>query len=120
MIQPRTIIKAIDNSGVKSLRCIKVIGSSCKRWARYGELIKASAFDVHSKSKVKRGQVINAIIVRCIKPFKRPFELIKFNENAVVVLNEKLEPIGTRILGPILKELKYVNLKVFSIANNIL
>ncbi|XXM90100.1 uL14 family ribosomal protein [Candidatus Hodgkinia cicadicola] len=117
MIQMQTVIKTADNSGIRYVRCIKVLGASKKRWAQIGELIKVSAIDVTSKSKHKEGKVLNAIVVRTVKPLKRRLEWISFNKNAAVVLNEKLEPIGSRVLGPIPKEIKAVNAKTFSIAS---
>ncbi len=117
MIQPQSIIKTADNSGVRFVRCIRVLGSSYKKWASYGDLIKASAINVLSKSKIKKGQVVNAIVIRCNRAFKRNSEHIKFNENAVVILNDKLEPFGTRVIGPVLKEIKFLNSKVFSLVS---
>ncbi|PIM96585.1 50S ribosomal protein L14 [Candidatus Hodgkinia cicadicola] len=119
MIFPRTIIKVADNSGIKFVRCIKIIGSTNKRCARWGELIKASIIMVHTRSKLKRGTVINALIIRCIRQFKRYLGYVKFNDNSVIVLNDKLEPLGSRIFGPILKELKEINQKAFSLTNDV-
>ncbi|XXN13746.1 MAG: uL14 family ribosomal protein [Candidatus Hodgkinia cicadicola] len=117
MIQMQTVIRTADNSGIRYVRCIKVLGASKKRWARIGELIKVSAIDVTSRSKYKEGKVLNAIVVRTAKPFVRRFEQIRFNNNAVVLLTEKLEPIGSRVLGPIPREIKLVNPKTFSLAS---
>ncbi|ATW06149.1 50S ribosomal protein L14 [Candidatus Hodgkinia cicadicola] len=117
MIQMQTVAKTADNSGVRYVRCIKVLGASRKRWARVGELIKVSAIDVTSRSKHREGKVLNAIVVRTAKPFARRFERVRFDKNAVVVLTEKLEPIGSRVLGPIPKEIKVINQKVFSLAS---
>ncbi|XXN19710.1 MAG: uL14 family ribosomal protein [Candidatus Hodgkinia cicadicola] len=117
MIQMQTVIKTADNSGIRYVRCIKVLGASKKRWAHIGEIIKVSAIDVTSRSKYKEGKVLNAIVVRTTKPFSRRFEQIKFNRNAVVVLNEKLEPVGSRVLGPIPREIKAINPKTFSFAS---
>ncbi|PIM95729.1 50S ribosomal protein L14 [Candidatus Hodgkinia cicadicola] len=120
MIFPRTIIKVTDNSGIKFVRCIKVMGSTNKRCANCGELIKASVISVHTGSKIKRGDVVDALIVRCIRQVKRGLGCIKFNENSVIILNDKLEPLGSRIFGSVLRELKDVNQKVFSLANDII
>ncbi|WGS83433.1 MAG: 50S ribosomal protein L14 [Candidatus Hodgkinia cicadicola] len=117
MIQLQTVVKTADNSGVRYVRCIKVLGSSKKRWAKLGDLIKASAIDVTSKSKFKKGQVLNAVVIRTTKPFARRSEALSFSRNAVVVLNEKLEPVGTRVLGPVPKEVKALNFKVFALAS---
>ncbi|PIM94835.1 50S ribosomal protein L14 [Candidatus Hodgkinia cicadicola] len=120
MILPRSIIKVGDNSGVKFIRCIKIIGSTNKRWAKYGEVIKASATVVYTRSKIKQGSVVNALIIRCIRPFNRILGCIKFDESSVIILNDKLEPIGTRIFGSILKELKVINQNMFSLINDVI
>ncbi|PIM94957.1 50S ribosomal protein L14 [Candidatus Hodgkinia cicadicola] len=119
MILPRSVVKVIDNSGIKFIRCIKITGSTNKRWAKYGELIKASAIVVYPRSKIKQGSVVNSLIIRCIRPFNRTLGYIKFNENSVIILNDKLEPLGTRIFGPVLRELKVINQNMFSLINDV-
>ncbi|WP_146657057.1 uL14 family ribosomal protein [Candidatus Hodgkinia cicadicola] len=79
--------------------------------------MKASAIVVYPRSKIKQGSVVNALIIRCIKPFNRTFRYIKFNENSVIILSDKLEPIGTRIFGPVLRELEVTNQNILSLIN---
>ncbi|PIM95102.1 50S ribosomal protein L14 [Candidatus Hodgkinia cicadicola] len=86
------LLKVIDNSGIKFIRCIKITGSTTKRWTKCGELIKTSATDVYPRSKIKQGSVVNSLIIRCVRPFNRTLGYIKFNENSVIILNDKLEP----------------------------
>ncbi|MFP3039250.1 MAG: uL14 family ribosomal protein [Candidatus Hodgkinia cicadicola] len=117
MIQAQTVVKVGDNSGVRYVRCIKVLGASKKRWAKLGEYIKASAIEVASKSKVRKGQVVNAIVTRLNRQISRFSEYVRFDTNAVAVLNEKFEPLGSRVFGIIAKEIKFLNPKVFAIAS---
>ncbi len=117
VIQMQSVVKTADNSGIRYVRCIKVLGASKKRYARVGELIKVSAIDVTSRSKHKEGKVLSAIVVRTTKPFARRSEQLKFSKNAVVVLTEKFEPIGSRVLGPIPREIKAINPKAFALAS---
>ncbi len=105
---------------MKFIRCIKIIGSTNKRWTKYREVIKASATVMYTRSKIKQGCVVNTLIIRCIKPFNRILGCIKFDESSVIILNDKLEPIGTRIFGSILKELKVINQDMFSLINDVI
>jgi len=107
MIQPRTILKVVDNSGAKIVRCFKVLGGSKKRYARIGDLIVASVQIAEPRREVKKKAVVKAIIVRQRKPFRRKDgSYIIFDENAVVLVNDKKEPLGNRIFGPLPKEIK--------------
>ncbi|MDD2677868.1 MAG: 50S ribosomal protein L14 [Candidatus Paceibacterota bacterium] len=107
MIQPRTILKVVDNSGAKIVRCFKVLGGSRKRYARIGDLIVASVQIAEPRREVKKKAVVKAIIVRQRKPFRRKDgSYIIFDENAVVLVNDKKEPLGNRIFGPLPKEIK--------------
>ncbi len=118
MIQVQTLVKVGDNSGVKRIRCIKVMGKS-KSYARIGQLIKASVVSVGSNSKYKRGQVVNAIVIREAKFFSRDSCRVKFNQTAASLLNSSLEPIATRIFGPVPLEFNQWNPKVLNIAKNV-
>ncbi|MGP1923173.1 MAG: uL14 family ribosomal protein [Candidatus Hodgkinia cicadicola] len=118
MIQVQTIVKVGDNSGVKRIRCIKIMGKN-RNYAHTGQLIKAAVVSVESKSKFKRGQIVNAIVIREAKFFSRNSCRIKFNQSAVSLLNATSEPVATRIFGPIPLEFKYWNSRVFNIASNV-
>jgi large subunit ribosomal protein L14 len=107
MIQMRTVLDAADNSGARSLKCIKVLGGSKRRYARIGDVIKVSIGDAIPRGKVKKGEVYDAVVVRTRSGVRRPDgSLIKFDSNAAVLLTNKLEPIGTRIFGPVTRELR--------------
>ena len=107
MIQMQTTLAAADNSGAKELMCIKVLGGSKRRYAGIGDIIKVSIRDAIPRGKVKKGEVYDAVIVRTRKGVRRADgSLIRFDGNAAVLLNNKLEPIGTRILGPVTRELR--------------
>ncbi|MGP1918393.1 MAG: uL14 family ribosomal protein [Candidatus Hodgkinia cicadicola] len=118
MIQAQTVVKVGDNSGVKRVRCIKVMGKN-KNYARTGQLIKVSIISVGSNSKYKRGQVVNAIVIRESKFLSRGSCRVKFNQSAVSLLNSSSDPIATRIFGPVPMELKQWNLNIFNIAINV-
>jgi large subunit ribosomal protein L14 len=121
VIQPESILVAADNSGARSLNVIRVLGGSFRRYARVGDLIVVSIRDAIPGGKVKKGEVHKAIVVRCKKEISRPDgSRIRFTENAAVLVkiakNEK-EPIGTRIFGPIARELRFRNCgKIISLA----
>ena len=103
----QTVLNAADNSGAKSVQCIKVLGGSRRRYARVGDVIKVSIKDAIPRGKVKKGEVYNAVVVRTAKAVRRPDgSAIRFDGNAAVILNAKLEPIGTRIFGPVTRELR--------------
>ncbi len=122
MIQMQTVLEAADNSGAKNLRCIKVLGGSKKRYARVGDIIVASIKDCLPHSKVKSGDVVRAVVVRTKKEFRRTDgSYIKFDENSAVLIDAKREPVGTRIFGPVARELragKYM--RILSLAPEVL
>jgi large subunit ribosomal protein L14 len=102
MIQMQSTLSAADNSGAKELMCIKVLGGSKRRYAAIGDVIKVTVKDAIPRGKVKKGEVYNAVVVRTAKGVRRADgSLIRFDGNAAVLLNNKLEPIGTRIFGPV-------------------
>jgi len=118
MIQMQSQLLVADNSGAKKVMCIKVLGGSHKHFAKIGDLIKVSVKDVIPNGKVKKGEVLDAVIVRTKKGVSREDgSSIKFDSNAVVLLNNKGQPIGTRVFGPVTRELrsdKYM--KIISLA----
>ena len=122
MIQMQTKLAAADNSGARELMCIKVLGGSKRRYASVGDVIKVSIRDAIPRSKVKKGEVYNAVVVRTAKGVRRPDgSLIRFDDNAAVLLNNKLEPIGTRIFGPVTRELRTERfMKIVSLAPEVL
>ena len=122
MIQMQTILKSADNSGARRVMCIKVLGGSHRRFASVGDVIKVAIKDALPKAKVKKGEVYNAVIVRTKKGVRRPDgSLIRFDSNAVVLLDNKLEPIGTRIFGPVTRELRDLTfMKIISLAPEVL
>ena len=118
MIQMQSRLSAADNSGAKEVQCIKVLGGSKRRYAGIGDIIKVSVKQAIPRGKVKKGEVYNAVIVRTRKGVRRSDgSLIRFDGNAVVMLNSKLEPIGTRIFGPVTRELRSGKfMKIISLA----
>jgi large subunit ribosomal protein L14 len=122
MIQTQSTLSAADNSGAKQLMCIKVLGGSKRRYARIGDVIKVAIKDAIPRGKVKKGEVYNAVVVRTAKGVRRPDgSLIRFDDNAAVLLNNKLEPIGTRIFGPVTRELRSERfMKIVSLAPEVL
>ncbi len=122
MIQMQTKLLVADNSGAKKVMCIKVLGGSKKRFAYIGDLIKISVKDAIPNGKVKKGEVFNAVVVRTKTGVMRSDgSVLKFDSNAVVLLNNKNEPIGTRIFGPVTRELRSSNyIKIISLALEIL
>lgn len=107
MIQPQTILKVIDNSGAKVIRCFRVLGGTRRRYAEIGDFIVASVQIAEPRREVKKKAVVRAIVVRQKKAFRRKDgSYIRFNENAAVLINEKKEPLGNRIFGPIPREIK--------------
>ena len=108
MIQMQTVLNAADNSGARKVQCIKVLGGSHRRYASVGDVIKVSIKDAIPRGKVKKGEVYNAVVVRTAKGIRRPDgSTIRFDNNAAVLLNNNLQPIGTRIFGPVTRELTY-------------
>jgi len=122
MIQMQTTLNAADNSGAKRVQCIKVLGGSKRRYARVGDIIKVSIKDAIPRGKVKKGEVYNAVVVRTKKGIRRSDgSTIRFDNNAAVILNAKLEPIGTRIFGPVTRELRSEKfMKIISLAPEVL
>ncbi len=122
MIQQMTELQVADNSGAKLLRCIKVLGGTRRRYAGVGDIIVVSVREAMPKAKVKKGDVKKAVIVRTKKEIKRSDgSTIKFDENSAVLISDQGEPIGTRIFGPVARELrarKYV--KIISLAPEVL
>ena len=107
MIQMQSMLDAADNSGAKQLMCIKVLGGSKRRYAGVGDVIKVSIKDAIPRGKVKKGDVYNAVVVRTRKGVRRPDgSVIRFDGNAAVLLDKQLQPIGTRIFGPVTRELR--------------
>lgn len=122
MIQMRTMLDVADNSGARRVMCIKVLGGSKRRYAGIGDIIKVSVKEAIPRGKVKKGEVLNAVIVRTKKGVRRnDGSAIRFDENAVVLLNAQLQPIGTRVFGPITRELRGDNfMKIISLAPEVL
>ena len=122
MIQMQSTLSAADNSGARELMCIKVLGGSKRRYASVGDVIKVAINDAIPRGKVKKGEVYNAVVVRTAKGVRRPDgSLIRFDGNAAVLLNNKLEPIGTRIFGPVTRELRSEKfMKIVSLAPEVL
>ncbi len=122
MIQMQTVLDAADNSGARRIQCIKVLGGSKRRYASVGDVIKVSVKDAIPRGKVKKGEVYNAVVVRTRKGVRRKDgSLIRFDGNAAVLLNARLEPIGTRIFGPVTRELRTNQfMKIISLAPEVL
>jgi len=122
MIQMQTKLNIADNSGGVRAMCIKVLGGSKRRYANIGDVIKVSIKEASPRGKVKKGDVYNALIVRSAKGVRRnDGSVIRFDNNAVVLLNSKLEPIGTRIFGPVTRELRGEKfMKIISLAPEVL
>ena len=122
MIQMCTMLNAADNSGARTVMCIKVLGGSHRRYASVGDVIKVSIKDAIPRGKVKKGEVYDAVVVRTRRGVRRADgSLIKFDGNAAVLLTPKLEPIGTRIFGPVTRELRTVQfMKIISLAPEVL
>jgi len=122
MIQMQSRLEVADNTGAREVQCIKVLGGSKRRYAGIGDIIKVSIKDAAPRARVKKGDVYSAVVVRTTKGVRRPDgSLIKFDENAAVLLNNKLEPIGTRIFGPVTRELRGERfMKIVSLAPEVL
>lgn len=122
MIQMRTMLEVADNSGARRVMCIKVLGGSRRRYAGIGDVIKVSIKEAIPRGKVKKGEVSNAVIVRTKKGVRRSDgSAIRFDENAVVLLNAQLQPIGTRVFGPITRELRGESfMKIISLAPEVI
>ncbi|MGA0807929.1 MAG: 50S ribosomal protein L14 [Burkholderiaceae bacterium] len=115
-------LEVADNTGARSVLCIKVLGGSKRRYAGIGDIIKVSIKEAAPRGRVKKGEIYNAVVVRTAKGVRRPDgSLIKFDGNAAVLLNAKLEPIGTRILGPVTRELRSEKfMKIVSLAPEVI
>ena len=122
MIQTETRLKVADNSGAKLLLCIKVLGGSKRRYASVGDIVVVSVKEAMPNSKVKKGDVMRAVVVRTIKEINRPDgSYIKFDDNSAVLISQQNEPIGTRIFGPVARELRAKNfMKIISLAPEVL
>jgi len=122
MIQMQTMLDAADNSGARRLMCVKVLGGSKRRYAGVGDIIKVSVKEAIPRGKVKKGEMYNAVVVRTKKGVRRPDgSLIRFDGNAAVLLNNQLQPIGTRIFGPVTRELRGEQfMKIISLAPEVL
>ena len=118
MIQGFTSLNVADNTGAKEIMCIKVLGGSKRRYASVGDVIVASVKKATPTAKVKKGKVVKAVVVRTAKEIHRENgSLIRFDDNAAVILDDKREPIGTRIFGPVAREVRYAGLmKIVSLA----
>ncbi len=122
MIQMQTTLDVADNSGARRVQCIKVLGGSKRRYANVGDVIKVSVKEAIPRGRVKKGDVYSAVVVRTRKGVRRADgSLIRFDSNAAVLLNNQLQPIGTRIFGPVTRELRTENfMKIISLAPEVL
>jgi large subunit ribosomal protein L14 len=122
MIQSYTRLKVADNTGARQIMCINVPGGTRKKYARVGDTVVASVKKAIPEAVVKKGEVVRAVVVRCSRPYRRPDgSYIKFAENAAVILTDKNNPKGTRIFGPVAKELRDKNFtKIISLAPEVL
>lgn len=122
MIQMRTILDVADNSGAKSVQCIKVLGGSRRRYAALGDVIVVSIKEAIPGAKVKKGDTARAVVVRTRREYARPDgSYIKFDANSAVLINNQLEPLGTRIFGPVARELRARKfMKIISLAPEVL
>ena len=122
MIQMQTFLDVADNSGARRVQCIKVLGGSKRRYAGIGDVIKISVKEAIPRGRVKKGEVYHAVVVRTKKGVRRPDgSLIRFDSNSAVLLNNQLQPIGTRIFGPVTHELRTEKfMKIISLAPEVL
>ncbi|MDO9558369.1 MAG: 50S ribosomal protein L14 [Syntrophales bacterium] len=122
MIQMQTVLNVADNSGAKKVACIKVLGGSKRRYAGVGDVIVVSVKEAIPNSKVKKGDVMKAVIVRTAKETRRPDgSFLKFDDNSAVLINNQMEPVGTRIFGPVARELRAKQfMKIISLAPEVL
>ncbi len=122
MIQMQSVLDVADNSGARRVMCIKVLGGSHRRYAAIGDIIKVSIKEAIPRGKVKKGEVYSAVVVRTRKGVRRPDgSVIRFDHNAAVMLNASNQPIGTRIFGPVTRELRNDNfMKIVSLAPEVL
>jgi len=122
MIQMQSMLQAADNSGARRLMCIKVLGGSKRRYAGIGDIIKVTIKEAIPRGKVKKGDVFDAVVVRTRKGVRRPDgSLIRFDGNAAVLLDKQLNPVGTRIFGPVTRELRNEKfMRIVSLAPEVL
>ncbi|MGD9116945.1 MAG: 50S ribosomal protein L14 [Dehalococcoidia bacterium] len=122
MIQSYTRMKAADNTGAKEIMCINVLGGTRRKYARVGDIIVASVKKATPRGVVKKGEVVRAVVVRCAQPYRRPDgSYVRFDENAAVILTDKNNPKGTRIFGPVARELRDKDFtKIISLAPEVL
>ena len=122
MIQTETVLNVADNSGARKVLCIKVLGGSKRRYAQIGDVIRVTVKDAIPRGKVKKGEICYALIVRTRKGVRRSDgSLIRFDSNAAVLLDNKREPIGTRVFGPVTRELRAGNyMKIISLAPEVI
>lgn len=122
MIQTQTYLDIADNSGARRVMCIKVLGGSHRRYAGIGDIIKVTVKEAIPRGRVKKGQVLDAVVVRTKKGVRRPDgSVIRFDGNAAVLLNANKQPLGTRIFGPVTRELRNDNfMKIISLAPEVL
>jgi large subunit ribosomal protein L14 len=122
MIQVQTILNIADNSGAKKVMCIRVLGSTRRRYAGVGDIIIVAVKDAIPSSNVKKGSVAKAVVVRTRKEYSRgDGTIIRFSDNAAVIINESLEPVGTRIFGPVARELREKKfMRIVSLAPEVL
>lgn len=122
MIQLRSVLEVADNSGAKRVRCVKVLGGSHRRYARLGDVVVVSVKEAMPESNLKKGAVTKAVVVRTRKEARRPDgSYIRFDQNAVVLINAQGEPVGTRIFGPVARELRWRDyMKIISLAPEVL
>ena len=122
MIQTETMLEIADNSGARKVQCIKVLGGSHRRYAGIGDIIKVTVKEAIPRGRVRKGQVMDAVVVRTRKGVRRQDgSLIKFDQNAAVLLNANKQPIGTRIFGPVTRELRTEKfMKIVSLAPEVL
>ena len=122
MIQTETMLEVADNSGARRVQCIKVLGGSHRRYAGIGDVIKVTVKEAIPRGRVKKGDVMKAVVVRTAKDIRRPDgSVIRFDKNAAVLVDNKKEPVGTRIFGPVPRELRAKNhMKIISLAPEVL
>lgn len=121
MIRVETILDVADNSGARKVMCIKVLGGSKRRYARIGDIIIASVKEASTKGTVKKGEVVKAVVVRTAKEFARPDgSYIKFDKNAAVIIDNQNQPRGTRIFGPVARELRSNFTRIISLAPEVI
>ena len=121
MIQSETFLNVADNSGAKKIMCIKVLGGSRRRYARVGDIIVASVKEANPRGAVRKGEVVQAVVVRTAKEFGRPDgSYVRFDKNAAVIIDAQNQPRGTRIFGPVARELRKNFTKIISLAPEVI